>query len=93
MTTETAQQPPPVSEPIQRPFIRDYFISSGRRRDFGPTVTTLGQALQAPVFPTSPVSGLTSYRGAGEIEGQTTGKPRRNVWNESSLRLKDALGL
>jgi hypothetical protein len=76
------------------PYIRDTYLSLGRKRpDFGPTVTTLGQALQAPFFPTSPVSGLTSYRGAGEIEGQRTGKPRRNVWNESSLRLTDALGL
>jgi hypothetical protein len=76
------------------PYIRDTYLSLGRKRpDFGPTVTTLGQALQAPFFPSSPVSGLTSYRGAGEIEGQRTGKPRRNVWNESSLRLTDALGL
>lgn len=81
--------------PVVTPYIRDFFISGGRRRGdtFGPTVTTLGQALAPPLFPSSPVSGLTSYRGAGEIEGQQTGKPRRNVWNEASLRLKDALGL
>jgi hypothetical protein len=36
---------------------------------------------------------LTAYRGAGEIEGDPSGKPRKNVWNEASLRLKDALGL
>jgi hypothetical protein len=35
---------------------------------------------------------LTSFRPAGEIRAGT-GKPRRNVWNEASLRLKDALGL
>lgn len=75
------------------PYIPDFYISTGRRRDFGPTVTTLGQALSAPFFPSTPVSGLTSYRGAGEIESQRTGKPRRDVWNESSLRLTDALGL
>jgi len=75
------------------PYTPDFYISTGRRRDFGPTVTTLGQALSAPFFPSTPVSGLTSYRGAGEIESQRTGKPRRNVWNESSLRLTDALGL
>lgn len=82
-----------VAEPT--PYIRDFYISGGRRRGdtFGPTVTTLGQALAPPLFPSSPVSGLTSYRGAGEIEGQQTGKPRRDVWNEASLRLKDALGL
>ena len=76
------------------PFIRDTYISSGRRQPvMGPTVTTLGQAISAPFFPSSPVSGLTSYRGAGEIESKSTGKPRRDVWNEASLRLKDALGL
>ena len=76
------------------PYIRDIYISSGRRQPvMGPTVTTLGQALAAPFFPSSPLSGLTSYRGAGEIESKSTGKPRRDVWNEASLRLKDALGL
>ena len=76
------------------PYIRDIYISGGRRQPImGPTVTTLGQALSAPFFPSSPVSGLTSYRGAGEIESKATGKPRRDVWNEASLRLKDALGL
>ena len=38
-------------------------------------------------------TGLTAARGAGEIEGQPTGKPRRKVWNEESLKLKDALGV
>lgn len=80
---------------VDRPYIRDFYISGGRRRGdtFGPTVTNLSQAISAPFFPSSPVSGLTSYRGAGEIESKSTGKPRRDVWNEASLRLKDALGL
>lgn len=82
-------------EVVDRPYIRDFYISGGRRRGdtFGPTVTNLSQAISAPFFPSSPVSGLTSYRGAGEIESKSTGKPRRDVWNEASLRLKDALGL
>jgi hypothetical protein len=37
--------------------------------------------------------GLTGERGAGEIEGKETGQTRKNVWNEASLRLKDALGV
>ena len=37
--------------------------------------------------------GLTGERGAGEIEGQGTGGKRKDVWNEASLRLKDALGI
>jgi hypothetical protein len=36
---------------------------------------------------------LTAYRPAGEIEDVSTGKKRENVWNEASLRLKDALGI
>ena len=32
-------------------------------------------------------------RGAGEIESKESGKARQNVWNEASLRLKDALGV
>lgn len=87
----------PVEEEVttaERPTILERpYISGGRRPTMGPTVTTLGQALSPAFFPSAPVSGLTSYRGAGEIESPTTGKPRRNVWNEASLRLKDALGL
>ena len=45
----------------------------------------LGQALGT--------TGLTAYRGAGEIEGPGSGKPRKKVWNEESLKLKDALGV
>jgi hypothetical protein len=36
---------------------------------------------------------LAAYRPAGAIEGEESGKQRQNVWNEKSLRLKDALGL
>jgi hypothetical protein len=48
-------------------------------------VSTLGAALGT--------TGLTAYRGAGEIEGTGSGKPRKKVWNEESLKLKDALGV
>lgn len=86
-----AEETKEPTEPV-RPFVREQFISDGRRR-MGPTVQTLGQALQPPLFPTAPASGLTAYRGAGEIETGATGKERRNVWNVASLRLKDALGI
>ena len=46
----------------------------------------LGQALGT-------TTGLTAYRGAGEIEGTGTGGQRKKVWNEESLKLKDALGV
>jgi len=42
---------------------------------------------------TGTTTGLTSVRGEGEIESKETGKARKNVWNEASLRLKDALGV
>lgn len=44
-------------------------------------------------FSALPTTGLTAERGAGEIESKETGKARQNVWNEASLRLKDALGV
>jgi hypothetical protein len=47
-----------------------------------PTTSILADALS-----------IAPYRGAGEIEDPSTGKKRRNVWNEESLRLKDALGI
>jgi len=37
--------------------------------------------------------GLTGAGGAGEIESKESGKKRSKVWNEESLRLKDALGV
>jgi len=36
---------------------------------------------------------ISAYRGAGEIEDPSTGKKRKNVWNEESLRLQNALGI
>jgi hypothetical protein len=62
---------------------------------FAPSVG--GQATPTGAPDTSVTSGttvgLTGERGAGEIEGQGTGGKRKDVWNEASLRLKDALGI
>lgn len=75
----------------------DLFIYGGKAPKGGGggrQTTQLGTTLQAPFYPSTTLGqALTGYRGAGEIEGQKTGKPRKNVWNEESLRLKDALGL
>jgi len=76
----------------------DLFIYGGKTPKApttpGRQTTNLGTTLQAPFYPTSTLGqALTGYRGAGEIEGKKSGKPRQNVWNEESLRLKDALGL
>ena len=86
---------PPVDEdkPPVEPYKPDLFIYSGRTPKRRPR-TNLGTTLQAPFAPSTTLGqALTGYRGAGEIEGKKTGKPRRDVWNEESLRLKDALGL
>jgi hypothetical protein len=63
------------------------------------TVRPTSRPTQKPVLPTitgfkrSPLEqALTGYRPAGEIESEL-GLGREDVWNEASLRLKDALGL
>jgi len=58
---------------------------SPRKKTAAAPASALGSALGT--------TGLTSYRGAGEIEGTGSGKPRKNVWNVESLKLKDALGV
>jgi hypothetical protein len=65
-----------------------------------PTVTTVPPTprVKLPVISgASPArllaDALAAYRPAGAIEGEESGKERQNVWNEKSLRLKDALGL
>jgi hypothetical protein len=53
----------------------------------------LAQGLNLSSSAPLPTTGLTSSRGAGEIESKESGKKRSTVWNEESLRLKDALGV
>ena len=79
-----------TAEPTYKP---EFFVAGGVTPRMTTRPTTLTQTLQAPFFGPSTTSGLTSYRGAGEIESSETGGKRRNVWNEASLRLKDALGI
>ena len=89
---EEEDKPPGEKE---EPYKPDLFIYSGKTPKPRPrTRTDLGTTLQGPFAPSTTLGqALTGYRGAGEIEGKKTGKPRRDVWNEESLRLKDALGL
>lgn len=97
----TEEEKPPVAEETEETVAEedtykpDLFIYGGVTPKAKPrTTTNLGTTLQAPFYPSSTLGqALTGYRGAGEIEGKKTGKPRRDVWNEESLRLKDALGL
>jgi hypothetical protein len=92
------QTPEPVisktTESLARPV-----ISSGLSEIFGlgPKVpgapSAGGSAPVAQGATTGTTTGLTSARGEGEIESKESGKARKNVWNEASLRLKDALGV
>jgi hypothetical protein len=86
---------PPVDEVVEPEYKPETFIYGGvAPKTKTRTRTDLSTTLQAPFYPSSTLGqALTGYRGAGEIEGKKSGKPRKNVWNEESLRLKDALGL
>jgi len=94
---EPAEEEPAEEESVSKeePYKPDLFVYGGKTPKTRPrTRTDLGTTLQGPFAPSTTLGqALTGYRGAGEIEGKKTGKPRRNVWNEESLRLKDALGL
>jgi hypothetical protein len=87
----TGQPPATTTPPPEsiKPYRPELFIYGGKY----PTALSraLGTDLQAGGTP-SPTTGLTTQRGEGEIEGEE-GINRKNVWNEKSLRLKDALGL
>ena len=97
-TTVTETQEPVISkttEALARPII------SGALSDlFGlgpkvPGAPSAGDSASAPIsqgVTSGTTTSLTGERGAGEIEGEG-GTNRKNVWNEESLRLKDALGL
>jgi hypothetical protein len=87
---EEEDKPPGEKEDEYKPEI---FIYGGKEPPRRPR-PELRTTLQGPFAPSTTLGqALTGYRGAGEIEGKKTGKPRKNVWNEESLRLKDALGL
>lgn len=55
--------------------------------------SALSDVLRTEMAAPLSTTGLTAYRPAGEIESEESGKGRQDVWNEASLRLKDALGL
>lgn len=84
---EPAATPEKEPAPKDKPYKPDLFILGGKQPK-APTKPTsvLGQALGT-------TTGLTASRGAGEIEDTSTGKKRKKVWNEETLRLKDALGV
>jgi hypothetical protein len=84
----------PIDKPVEEadPYKPDLFIYSGQQPKKSTLSRSLGTDLQSSSYPSTAPQGLTAARGAGEIEGEG-GINRKNVWNEQSLRLKDALGL
>lgn len=70
-------------------YVPKVFIYGGTTKSTLPTTLGTGATYGTSLGTT----GLTGERGAGEIESKETGKKRKNVWNEASLRLKDALGV
>jgi hypothetical protein len=86
---------PPVEDktgtPVEKLYRPNLYIYGGTRP------TTLPQTLRTSVenVPTAGTTTGTSVGlgGRGEIESKESGKKRKTVWNEESLRLKDALGL
>lgn len=59
----------------------------------GTSPSTLSQTLGTTLAPSTTTGTSVGLGGRGEIESKESGKKRQTVWNEESLRLKDALGL
>ena len=81
-TTDTA----PTKKPYKPDVFTSVYITPKSKVGGAASTEALGQALGT-------TTGLTASRGAGEIEGTGTGGQRKKVWNEESLKLKDALGV
>jgi hypothetical protein len=89
-----ADEPAPVAEepvPEEKPYKPDLFILSGKQPKTPTTAPKTSTSALSQALGTT--TGLTASRGAGEIEDPSTGKKKRKVWNEETLRLKDALGV
>lgn len=96
--TTVTQTPEPVisktTESLARPVVSgalSEIFGLGPKVPGAPAASSPAPIAQGTA--TGTTVGLTGERGAGEIESKETGKPRQNVWNEASLRLKDALGV
>ncbi len=84
----------PTTEAIAKPIISgalSELFGLGPRVPGAPSAG--GASTVAQTATTGTTVGLTGAGGAGEIESKESGKKRSTVWNEESLRLKDALGV
>jgi len=98
-------EPVPLPPPVMTPPTGNVTVTGGGANNVAnvayPTITRVPPPpppRRAPIITgASPArllaDALAAYRPAGAIEGEESGKERQNVWNEKSLRLKDALGL
>jgi hypothetical protein len=100
-TMEPPPAPPPPPEPEVKTEEPKKEEPKKEAKKLYPTVTSVPPpkrpGRQPIITGASPArllaDALSAYRPAGAIEGEESGKERQNVWNEKSLRLKDALGL
>ena len=81
----------PEKPPEEKPYKPDLFIISGKQPKAPTAASRTSDSVLSQALGTT--TGLTASRGAGEIEDPSTGKKRKKVWNEETLRLKDALGV
>jgi hypothetical protein len=88
------EEEPLTEEPIKekdKPYRPNLFIYGGTKPS---TLSrTLGTTVQNVPSASTTTGTSVGLGGRGEIESKESGKKRQTVWNEESLRLKDALGL
>ena len=77
----------PTVDEKGKPYRPNLFIYGGT------SPSTLSQTLGTTLAPSTTTGTSVGLGGRGEIESKESGKKRQTVWNEESLRLKDALGL
>ena len=100
VTPEPISEPTPTTPPSTKDTSKDK-VPADKEKPYQPKIVTktIVTPKKPPASPTSVLgqalgtTGLTASRGAGEIEDTSTGKKRKKVWNEETLRLKDALGV
>jgi hypothetical protein len=86
--TEEEEKP---AEEKGKPYNPNLFVYGGTK----PTTLsqTLGTTVEKVPTPSTTTGTSVGLGGRGEVESKESGKKRQSVWNEESLRLKDALGL
>jgi hypothetical protein len=95
VTTETtaptaaAEEPAAKEEPKKEEPSQKYPTVTG----VPPKTRTRAPIITGATTPRLLADALAAYRPSGAIEGKGTGDERQDVWNEKSLRLRDALGL